>query len=155
MSKIWPCLQKISGSADKSDKQITRHKGQKPLTRIQIFRPIINVWWVEGWMPYLLLSAFFFYNCCSIYKCMALKAYKLNLYMEASFWTLAHWEPKLIINCLDSENMVRVKSPRFVPVSCNALWKSRSWLRTSWRPLQLWAHNGEPIFLLLLVTGKA
>lgn len=51
--------------------------------------------------------------------------------------------------------MARVKSPHFVPVICNALRKSWGWLRTRWRPLQLWAYNGEPIFLLLLGTGKA
>lgn len=41
--------------------------------------------------------------------------------MEASFSTLAHWEVNLIINCLDSENLLRVKSPHFVPVIRNAL----------------------------------
>lgn len=49
----------------------------------------------------------------------------------------------------------QVKSPLFVPVICNTLRKSLRWLRTSGLSLQHWPHNGEPIFLLLLVTGKA
>lgn len=52
-----------------------------------------------------------------------LKAYKHYPHMEVSFSTLAHWEVNLIINCPDSENIVRVKSPHLVPVICNALRK--------------------------------
>ena len=71
---------------------------------------------------------------------------------RSSFSTLAHSEVNLIINCLD---MVRVKSPHFVPIICNALRKSEAWLKTSWRPLQLWANNGEPIFLFITGNWKS